>query len=154
VTVQSARGGSNWSLGRERQERVAIAWERGGKALTLALHLIIGNSPYLAPLGGKQSFPEENLKELPMDFKTLLTTFGLIFLAELGDKTQFAALCLSADNQSRLSVFLGASLALVTSALLAVLLGAVLARCFPPYIIKTVAGILFVVMGVVMLISR
>ncbi|MBP1725108.1 MAG: hypothetical protein H6Q51_406 [Deltaproteobacteria bacterium] len=89
-----------------------------------------------------------------MDFKTLLTTFGLIFLAELGDKTQFAALCLSADNQSRLSVFLGASLALVTSALLAVLLGAVLARCFPPYIIKTVAGILFVVMGVVMLIAR
>ena len=89
-----------------------------------------------------------------MDLKTLLTTFGLIFPAELGDKTQFAALCLSADNESRLSVFLGASFALVTSALLAVLLGAVLARCFPPYIINTVAGILFVVMGVVTLISR
>lgn len=89
-----------------------------------------------------------------MDIKTLLATFGLIFLAELGDKTQFAALCLSADSESRLAVFLGASLALVTSALLAVLLGALLARCFPPYVVKTVAGILFIVMGAVMLITR
>ena len=89
-----------------------------------------------------------------MDIKTLLATFGLIFLAELGDKTQFAALCLSADSQSRLAVFLGASLALVTSALLAVLLGALLARCFPPYIVKTVGGVLFIVMGVIMLVTR
>ena len=89
-----------------------------------------------------------------MDIKTLLATFGLIFLAELGDKTQFAALCLSADSESRLAVFLGASLALVTSALLAVLLGALLARCFPPHIVKTVGGVLFIVMGVIMLITR
>ena len=89
-----------------------------------------------------------------MDTKTFLTTFSLIFLAELGDKTQFAALCLAADSKSRLAVFLGASLALVTSALLAVILGAFLARCFPPYIIKTVAGILFIIMGAVMLLTR
>lgn len=89
-----------------------------------------------------------------MDVKTLLTTFSLIFLAELGDKTQFAALCLSADSKSPLAVFLGASLALVISSLLAVLLGAFLARCFPPYLIKTVAGILFIVMGVIMLVTR
>ncbi|MBW1979943.1 MAG: TMEM165/GDT1 family protein [Deltaproteobacteria bacterium] len=89
-----------------------------------------------------------------MDLKTLLTTFGLIFLAELGDKTQFAALCLAADNKSRLSVFIGASLALVTSALLAVLLGALVARCFPPHVVKTVAGILFIAMGIFMLVTR
>ena len=89
-----------------------------------------------------------------MDIRTLLTTFSLIFLAELGDKTQFAALCLSADSKSRLSVFLGASLALVTSSLLAVLLGALLARCFPPNIVKTVAGVLFIVMGAIMLVTR
>jgi putative Ca2+/H+ antiporter (TMEM165/GDT1 family) len=93
-------------------------------------------------------------EEADVDFKTLITTFGLIFLAELGDKTQFAALCLSADSNSRLSVFMGAPLALVTSALLAVLLGALLARCFPPYVVKTVAGMLFIVMGVIMLVTR
>ena len=89
-----------------------------------------------------------------MDIKTLLTTFSLIFLAELGDKTQFATLCLSADSKSRFAVFLGASLALMISALLAVVLGAVLARCFPPYVVKTVVGILFIIMGVVMLVTR
>lgn len=89
-----------------------------------------------------------------MDIKTFLTTFSLIFLAELGDKTQFAALCLSADCESRLSVFLGTSLALVTSAFLAVLVGAFLARCFPPHIVRLVGGILFIVMGAIMLITR
>jgi putative Ca2+/H+ antiporter (TMEM165/GDT1 family) len=89
-----------------------------------------------------------------VDVKTLITTFGLIFLAELGDKTQFAALCLSAESKSRMAVFLGASLALVSSVLLAVLLGAFLARCFPPYVVRTVGGILFIVMGVIMLVTR
>ena len=89
-----------------------------------------------------------------MDIKTLLTSFGLIFLAELGDKTQFAALCLSAESNSRLSVFVGASLALVSSALLAVLLGAFLARCFPPQVVRTVAGFLFIAMGAIMLVTR
>jgi putative Ca2+/H+ antiporter (TMEM165/GDT1 family) len=89
-----------------------------------------------------------------VDTKTLLTTFGLIFLAELGDKTQFAALCLSAESNSRLSVFLGASFALVSSALLAVLLGAFLARCFPPHVVRTAAGFLFIAMGVIMLVTR
>ena len=89
-----------------------------------------------------------------MDVKTLITTFSLIFLAELGDKTQFAALCLSAESKSRLAVFMGASLALVSSALLAVLLGAFLARCFPLHLVRTVGGILFIVMGVIMLVTR
>jgi putative Ca2+/H+ antiporter (TMEM165/GDT1 family) len=97
---------------------------------------------------------KEAIWEGDVDIKTLLTTFSLIFLAELGDKTQFAALCLAADTESRFAVFLGASLALVSSALLAVLVGAFLARCFPPHIIKTVAGVLFIAMGVLMLVTR
>ena len=59
-----------------------------------------------------------------MDFKMLLTTFGLIFLAELGDKTQLATFCFSADCDSRISVFLGAAGALVLSSLIAVFFGA------------------------------
>jgi putative Ca2+/H+ antiporter (TMEM165/GDT1 family) len=110
---------------------------------------ILGETTRQRKILCKEVFGEANV-----DIKTLLTTFSLIFLAELGDKTQFAALCLSADSQSRVAVFLGASLALIISSLLAVLLGAFLARCFPPYVVKTVAGILFMVMGVIMLVTR
>jgi putative Ca2+/H+ antiporter (TMEM165/GDT1 family) len=84
-----------------------------------------------------------------MDLKLLLTTFGMVFLAELGDKTQLATFCFSADcGDSRLSVFLGSAGALVLSSLIAVFLGAVLSRFISPATIKTGAGVFFIVVGV------
>lgn len=82
-----------------------------------------------------------------MDFKLLLTTFGLVFLAELGDKTQLATFCFSADCDSRLSVFLGSAGALVLSSLIAVLLGSAVSRFVSPTAIKVGAGIFFLVVG-------
>jgi putative Ca2+/H+ antiporter (TMEM165/GDT1 family) len=82
-----------------------------------------------------------------MDYKLILTTFGLVFLAELGDKTQLAAFCLSADCDSKLSVFIGSALALVLSSLLAVLCGGLVARLVPPQYIKIGAGVFFIVVG-------
>ena len=52
-----------------------------------------------------------------------LTTFTTVFLAELGDKTQLAALLLSAESGRPVIVFIGASLALISSSLVGVLLG-------------------------------
>ena len=64
-----------------------------------------------------------------MDIKLIMTTFGLVFLAELGDKTQLATFCLPADAAScRLSVFLGSAGALVLSSLIAVLFGDAISR--------------------------
>jgi putative Ca2+/H+ antiporter (TMEM165/GDT1 family) len=83
-----------------------------------------------------------------MDIKLLLTTFGLVFLAELGDKTQLATFCFSADCDSRLSVFLGSAGALVLSSLIAVIFGAAVSRVVPPNYIKMGAGIFFVIVGV------
>ncbi|MEW6669231.1 MAG: TMEM165/GDT1 family protein [Thermodesulfobacteriota bacterium] len=87
-----------------------------------------------------------------MDLKTMLTTFGMIFLAELGDKTQLATFAFSAKSSSRLSVFLGSAVALVLTSLLGVLLGSVVARLIPAHYIRAGAGVLFVVLGVWMLV--
>jgi putative Ca2+/H+ antiporter (TMEM165/GDT1 family) len=84
-----------------------------------------------------------------MDLKLLLTTFGMVFLAELGDKTQLATFCLSADcGGNRLAVFLGSAGALVLSSLIAVLLGDTLSRYVPPNYIRLAAGCFFVAVGI------
>ncbi|MEE8398769.1 MAG: TMEM165/GDT1 family protein [Desulfobacterales bacterium] len=88
-----------------------------------------------------------------MDIKMMLTTFGLVFLAELGDKTQLATFCLSADCDSTSSVFLGSAGALVLSSLIAVACGAAFARYFPADYIKLGAGFFFVIVGMVTLVS-
>jgi len=82
-----------------------------------------------------------------MEWKLFLSTFGLIFLAELGDKTQLAAFAATAGSKSPVSVFLGASAALVMSTLIAVALGSVLQKVVPVSWLKLGAGILFIIMG-------
>lgn len=86
-----------------------------------------------------------------MDIKLLMTTFGLVFLAELGDKTQLATFCFSADCDSRISVFLGSAGALVLSSLIAVVFGAAVSRYIPPNYIKIGAGLFFVIVGILTL---
>ncbi len=82
--------------------------------------------------------------------QTVLTTFGVIFLAELGDKTQLAVVALASQTKSPWGVFIGAGCALLVSALLAVLLGSNLTRLVPETatrIAHYVAGGLFVLVG-------
>ena len=67
-----------------------------------------------------------------MDLELLSSTFAVVFLAELGDKTQIAVLGLAATGQSKLAVFTGAAAALVAASGLAVLLGEGLAHLVPP----------------------
>ena len=86
-----------------------------------------------------------------MDFKTMFTTFGMIFLAELGDKTQLATFGFAAESKSRLAVFLGSAGALVVTSLLAVVFGSVVSRLIPANYIKIGAGGLFVLLGLWML---
>jgi putative Ca2+/H+ antiporter (TMEM165/GDT1 family) len=76
-----------------------------------------------------------------------LTTATTVFLAELGDKTQLAALLLSAESGQPLVVFVGASLALVSSSLVGVLLGRWLARLMAPHQLERAAGIVMVALS-------
>lgn len=73
---------------------------------------------------------------------------GLVFLAELADKTQLTVLGLSAGSTSRMTVFLASSLALVLSTLLAVLAGDALTQWIPQHVLETSVGVLFVGLGV------
>ncbi len=88
-----------------------------------------------------------------MDLKVMLTTFGMIFLAELGDKTQLATFAFAAESKSRLSVFLGSAGALVLTSLLAVVFGSAVGRLVPANYIKVGAGALFVLLGLWMMLS-
>jgi putative Ca2+/H+ antiporter (TMEM165/GDT1 family) len=89
-----------------------------------------------------------------MDWKLFASTFGAIFLAEIGDKTQLATLSLAAGGSSRWVVFAGSALALVAASAIAVLAGEALTRVVPPVWIKRGAGALFIVLGILFLLAR
>lgn len=89
-----------------------------------------------------------------MDLRIMLTTFGIIFLAEMGDKTQLAAMTMAADSKKPWAVFLGASLALVAVSGLGVLVGGVIGNYVPIEWVKRVAAIAFIVIGVLMLLGK
>jgi Ca2+/H+ antiporter, TMEM165/GDT1 family len=75
------------------------------------------------------------------------STFLMIFLAELGDKTQVSTFAFAAESASPLSVFLGAALALVCTSFLGVVLGGLVGRFVPAKILKFAAAIVFLGFG-------
>lgn len=89
-----------------------------------------------------------------MDFRVLLTTFGIIFLAEMGDKTQLAAMTMAADTKRPWAVFIGSSLALVAVSALGVVLGTVIGQYVPLEWVKRGAAVAFIVIGVLMLLGK
>ena len=88
-----------------------------------------------------------------MDLKLFAVTFFAILVAELGDKTQLAALSFAASNRHALVVVFAASaLALVTTSAIGVLAGGALARVLDPRYLRVGAGVLFIVIGVATLV--
>ena len=84
----------------------------------------------------------------------LLTVFATVFLAELGDKTQFAVLLYATRPEvSKVGVAIAASLALITTTVIAVIVGDRLANWIDPRILQGIAAGGFIVIGLLMLIS-
>ena len=79
------------------------------------------------------------------------TTFGALFIAEMGDKTQLAAITLASQTKSPVAVFLGAALALTMVSLIGVVVGTVLGEYLPKEVLRYAAAIAFIVIGVLML---
>ena len=89
-----------------------------------------------------------------MDWKLLATTFGAVFVAELGDKTQLATLSLASGKVSRLAVFIGSASALVCTSLIAVLAGEVISRYVPLQYLRRGAGAIFIVLGLLYILRK
>lgn len=89
-----------------------------------------------------------------MDLRAFFSTLGIVFLAEVGDKTQLTVMLLAAHYRCALSVFLGAASALALASLVAVALGGVISRYVPASYINTGAGIVFILFGVLLVSGR
>jgi len=89
-----------------------------------------------------------------MDWRVLLTSFGMIFLAEMGDKTQIAAMTLAGKTKQPLAVFIGAALALACVSALGVTFGALLSQYLPMEWIRRVAAGAFLIIGTLMLLGK
>ena len=77
--------------------------------------------------------------------------FATVFVAELGAKTQLAALGLASAGKHPWAVFAGSALALVLASALAVGLGKLLADRVDPRWLHYGGAVLFLAIGVVML---
>src|SRR5512147_1242519 len=81
-----------------------------------------------------------------MDSAIFFSTFGLIFLAELGDKTQLTAMALALRYPWQ-RIFVGIAAAFVVLNLAAVVVGKVLFLLLPIFWVTLVSALLFLYFG-------
>ena len=94
---------------------------------------------------------EKNGKDEEKRFSSIfLTTFTTIFIAELGDKTQIATLMLSAESGKPIIVFIGSSLALISSSLVGVLIGKWLSNKISPNRFALITGLLMIIISLLL----
>jgi len=75
-----------------------------------------------------------------MDWQAVLGAFALVFVAELGDKTQLAVLAQTCKYRRPWAVFWGASLALTVVTALGAVGGQVVGQLVPASILQTGAS--------------
>jgi putative Ca2+/H+ antiporter (TMEM165/GDT1 family) len=95
------------------------------------------------------------LKDDPKLYKAgaFVTTVIAFFMAEMGDKTQFATIALAARFQAPVQVVLGTTLGMLLADVPAVWIGNKLAQRVPMKLVRIAAALLFVLMGTVTLLA-
>jgi putative Ca2+/H+ antiporter (TMEM165/GDT1 family) len=86
-----------------------------------------------------------------LNWKLFFLSFGMLFLAELGDKTQLSVFSLVTRHKAPIPIFLGASLALVVVTFIGAFLGEVVSRYIPERYMHLASSLFFLVIGIVML---
>lgn len=78
-----------------------------------------------------------------MDWQLFGLSFVTVFLAELGDKSQLAAIALGGKSKSPQAVLLGSIVALILASFLGVIAGGTVAQFLPAKILKAIAALGF-----------
>lgn len=86
-----------------------------------------------------------------MDWHLLGLSFVTVFLSELGDKSQLAAIALSGSGKSLRAVFLGTVAALLLASFIGVMLGEGASHLLPTRLVKAISAIGFALMAVKLL---
>ncbi|MEI6442086.1 MAG: TMEM165/GDT1 family protein [Nostocales cyanobacterium ELA583] len=89
-----------------------------------------------------------------MDWHLLGLSFVTVFLSELGDKSQLAAIALSGRGQSRKAVFFGTAGALLLTSLLGALAGGAVSQFLPTRILKAIAAVGFAILAIRLLLPN
>lgn len=89
-----------------------------------------------------------------MDWQLLGASFLAVFLSELGDKSQVAAVALGGSSRSPRAVFFGTASALVLASLIGVIVGDQVADYIPQQWLKLAAIIGFVIIGLRLLLQK
>lgn len=87
-----------------------------------------------------------------MDWQLLGLTFTTVFVAEIGDKSQLAAIALGGNSKLPTAVFLGCIAALLTASFLGVMLGGGVAQLLPTRLLKALAAVGFTLLALKLLI--
>jgi putative Ca2+/H+ antiporter (TMEM165/GDT1 family) len=88
-----------------------------------------------------------------MDWQLVGLSFITVFIAEIGDKSQLAAIALSGSSQSPRAVFFGTVAALILASLVGVLIGEGVATILPEKLLKAGAAIGFALLALRILMS-
>lgn len=83
-----------------------------------------------------------------MNWHLLGLSFITVFLSELGDKSQLAAIALSGRCQSPRAVFFGTAGALLLTSFLGALAGGAVAEFLPTKLLKAVAAVGFAILAI------
>lgn len=86
--------------------------------------------------------------------RILLSTFFLVFMAELGDKTQLTTMIMASQGKGFWPVFLGSATALVLSSFIGAKLGCYITELMPQEYIQRAAGAAFIIIGGVLLAGK
>ncbi|MFX1387328.1 MAG: TMEM165/GDT1 family protein [Promethearchaeota archaeon] len=83
-----------------------------------------------------------------MEIVTFLITYGILFLGELGDKTQLIVFNLALEYKKFYKVGIGVTFGFAILVTIGVFFGTVITTFIPLFIISIVSGIFFIIIGI------